>query len=176
MYPNGTMNRGRETQRIRTDDQHLGRDCRWLYCAKAGRYCCGIPMIVAVSITLLGCRSMSSRANPDWIADLNRADTIVIRVEDASTTIVDEDTIRRFVDIYANAKWEPYWHTLPADGWERSIELMVDGEQLRDFAYTGVLWESEGYDSNRTATLAAADQQWMESLFDEISTTDAQQQ
>ena len=129
-----------------------------------------MPMIGIAWMTLVGCRSLSSRANPEWIADLDRTDTIVLQADDATMSITDDATIRRLADIYANAKWEPYWHTLPGN-WDRSIDLFADGDKLQHFSYTGVLWENERYDSNRTAKLADADREWIERLFAGIPTT-----
>lgn len=131
-----------------------------------------MPTLLIGCLTLIGCSSMSSQANQDWIADLNRTDTIVMHSNDATMSVTDDETIRRLTDIYSNAKWEPYWHTLPGNLGDRSIDLLADGERLRHFAYTGVLWENERYDSNRTATLLDADREWIEMLFDQIPTID----
>ena len=130
-------------------------------------------MITVAFVALVGCRSISSRASSEWIADLSRTDTIVIRVDDATLSITDNATVRRFAEIYTNAKWEPYWHTLPGSLGDRSIDLFAEGEKLQHFSYTGVLWEIERYDSNRTATLAATDREWIEALFARIPTANS---
>ncbi len=122
-------------------------------------------MITVAFMALVGCRSVSSRDSSEWIADLSRTDTIVIRVDEATLSITDNATVGRFAEIYANAKWEPYWHTLPANLGDRSIDLFAKGNKLQRFSYTGVLWENERYDSNRTAILATTDREWIEALF-----------
>jgi hypothetical protein len=125
--------------------------------------------IVFLCGACIGCQS--HRANPKWVADLNRTDKIVVRADEATMTITDPEAIDRFATIYTSAKWKPYWHTLPGNLGDRSFDMYADSNKLRHFSYTGVLWENERYDSNRTAVLSDEDQEWIESLFDDVASS-----
>lgn len=125
--------------------------------------------ILLFTPTLVGCHSMTSRADPNWEADLKRADAVVVRNLTAEQRLTDPDVIDRLARIYRGAKWEPYWHTLPGNLGDRTIDVFLGEAKLRHLSYTGVLWENERYDSNRTASLTDSDREWLESLFDSIA-------
>ncbi len=114
---------------------------------------------------------ISSNADNTWGHDLNRADTIVLNQNGRERTFVDLETISRLADIHAQSKWETYWHTLPCNLGERTIDVYLNGAKVRQMSYTGVLWEHNQGDSNRTTPLTDADRKWLESLFESISTT-----
>lgn len=119
----------------------------------------------------LGCRTFSSQPDASWSADLARTDAIELRTKLATVRVTDPGVIDRLATIHSNAPWSRYWHTLPGNRDDRSIYLYSNGKELRHFAYTDVLWESKGYDDNRTASLRAADREWLDSLFDAIPET-----
>jgi len=115
----------------------------------------------------LGCGSISTRPDPKWVKDLDNADTIVLRRKDAAPIrITNPETINHLRSIYTDSKWAPYWHTLPGDLDERTIEIYDGDTKLRAFSYTGTLWESESYTENRTTELSDVDRQWIDSLFE----------
>ncbi len=120
-----------------------------------------IPLLAAAP----GCQLSSHSPNPQWVADFQKTDSILIRVHDTQHAILDTETIKRLQDIYENAKWKPYWHTLPGNLGDRTIDLHDGDTKLRHFSYTGSLWETESYTENRTAELSISDAQWIESLF-----------
>ena len=115
-----------------------------------------------------GCRLGSNAPNPQWLADFQKTDAILIQYNNQELTVSDTETINRLQNIYTNAKWKPYWHTLPANLNERTIELREGQTKLRNFSYTGSLWESESYTKNRTAELSDTDKNWIESLFAKV--------
>ena len=123
-----------------------------------------------------GCQSLpsSGRADQNWLHDIENADSIVLRYDKSEQEFSDRDTIKRLAEIYANSKWETYWHTLPGNLGERTIDIYSDGTKLRHMSFTGVLWENERYDSNRTASLTQTDRDWIESLFNGVSTGEPQ--
>ena len=120
-----------------------------------------VPLLVAVP----GCLLSSRAPNPQWVADFQKADSILIRSHDNQHVIADSETISRLRSIYENAKWKPYWHTLPNNLGDRTIDVYNGGNKLRHFSYTGSLWETASYTENRTAELSDSDAQWIESLF-----------
>jgi hypothetical protein len=130
-----------------------------------------IPLILTLAI-LGGCRSLPISPNADntWVRDLNRADAIVLDQKGSQRTFVDPETISRLADVYAKSKWETYWHTLPSNLGERTIDIYLNGSKIRRMSYTGVLWEHNQEDSDRTTPLDEADRAWLESLFDSIQT------
>ena len=123
-----------------------------------------------VQTLFFGCRSVPISPNADrtWVRDLNSADKIILNRNETKRTFVDRETIQRLSNIYANSKWETYWHTLPSNLGERTIDVYLDGSKIRRMAYTGVLWEFNSNDSDRTAPLNDVDRAWLESLFDSI--------
>ena len=102
--------------------------------------------------------------------DLSRADAIVLNQNGRELKFVDLETISRLTDVYAKSKWETYWHTLPSNLGERTIDVYLNGTKIRRMSYTGVLWELNQEDSDRTTPLTDADRIWLESLFQSIST------
>ena len=127
-----------------------------------------------VVMLFTGCQSLpsSGRADRTWLRDLQNADLIVVRCNESEQALVDPVAIKRLAEIYADGKWEPYRTTLPAHFDERSIDIYSGDVKLRHMSYTGVLWENERYDSNRTASLNSEDRDWVESLF-EAATIDS---
>ncbi len=119
------------------------------------------PFLVAAP----GCLLSSRAPNPQWVADFQKTDSILIRGHDRQHLISDAETISRLRSIYENAKWKPYRHTLPGNLGDRTISLQDGGARLRHFSYTGSLWEAGSYTENRTAELSDDDRQWIESLF-----------
>jgi hypothetical protein len=129
-------------------------------------------LVATLLMVVAGCRAMSGSANPDqnWLRDLERADSIILRTGEYETRLSDHETIARLANIYANANWKKYWHTLPSNLGDRTIGVYMGDVKLRHLSYTGVLWESKRYDSNRTASLSQADCEWIELLFDTVPT------
>ena len=121
-----------------------------------------------------GCRSIPISPNADntWARDLNSADAIVLNQNGQQLTFVDRETISRLADVYAKSKWEVYWHTLPSNLGERTIDVYLNGSKIRRMSYTGVLWEHNQEYSDRTTPLSDADRVWLESLFNSISNGD----
>ena len=124
-----------------------------------------IAILLIALVTVHGCRIASHAPNPQWLADFEKADAISIQKNNQQVALSDADTIDRLRDIYANAKWKLYWHTLPGHLNERTIDLLDGEDRLRHFSYTGSLWETESYTENRTADLSDSDRLWIESLF-----------
>jgi hypothetical protein len=120
-----------------------------------------IPFLVAAP----SCQLSSRAPDPQWVADFQKTDSIVIRVHGRQHLVSDAQTISRLRSIYENAKWKPYRHTLPGNLGDRTIYLQDGDTRLRHFSYTGSLWETESYTENRTAELSDGDRQWIESLF-----------
>ncbi len=129
-----------------------------------------VLMLVTVTLLTAGCRFASNAPNPKWLSDFQRTNAILVTKNKSKDqlTISDTQAINRLRDIYANAKWQVYWHTLPGNLGERSITLLDGETEVRNFNYTGVLWESDSYTENRTAELSMADKQFIESLFDKV--------
>ena len=127
-------------------------------------------MLVTVTLLTTGCRLASNAPNPKWLIDFQRTNAIFVSKDKKKDqlTISDPQAINRLRDIYANAKWKVYWHTLPGNLGERTITLLDGEDKVRNFNYTGVLWESESYTENRTAELTDADTQFIESLFAKV--------
>ncbi|MDB4386561.1 hypothetical protein N9Z47_04265 [bacterium] len=124
-------------------------------------------MLAICCLSLASCRAMQSNAaNPEWVADLARTDSMIVRSGDSTARITDTAQIQRFRELYTNAKWKRYLYTLPGNLNDRTIDVYQGDNELRHFSYVGVLWENERYDSNRTATLSDNDRLWLESLFD----------
>ena len=122
-------------------------------------------LIILLPFAAHGCQLSSHAPNPQWVADFQKANSILIRNHDNPYAISDAETINRLRSIYENAKWKPYWHTLPGNLDDRTIDLHDGDTKLRHFSYTGSLWETESYTENRTAELADTDARWIESLF-----------
>jgi hypothetical protein len=129
-----------------------------------------IAFILAVSPLLTcGCRLASNEPNPQWLIDFQRTKSLLIQNHNVERAVSDSETISRLQSIYANAKWKPYWHTLPGNLGDRTIDLLDGETPLRHFSYTGSLWETDSYTENRTAELSGTDRQWIESLFAVVS-------
>jgi hypothetical protein len=122
-------------------------------------------LVLAICAASNGCRSPFGRPNAKWVEDFGRTDTIQLHSKEGSRQITDSDTVSRFRDIYLNATWKTYWHTLPGNLGDRSIDLYHGDNRLRHFSYTGTLWEIES-DKVRTAELTSVDREWIESLFE----------
>lgn len=125
-----------------------------------------IPLLMAAP----GCQFATRAPSPQWVADFRNTDAIVIRRNNSQNTISDVETITRLRRIYESAKWKPYWHTLPGNLGDRTIDLHRGDTKLRRFSYTGLLWETDSYTDNRTAELSESDAQWIESLFARVPT------
>lgn len=127
-------------------------------------------MLVTVTLLTAGCRFASNAPNPKWLTDFQRTNAILVtkNKKQDQLTISDPQAINRLRDIYAKAKWQVYWHTLPGNLGERTITLLDGETRVRNFNYTGILWESESYTENRTAELSEADKQFIESLFAKV--------
>ena len=128
--------------------------------------------LLIAHIAVTGCRMASHEPKPQWLADFGSADAISIRKQQQQRVVSDAETIARLKDIYANVEWKPYWHTLPGNLNERTIDLLDGENRLRQFSYTGALWETESYTENRTAELSETDRQWIESLFSAVPESD----
>lgn len=128
-----------------------------------------IPIIFVLSMAC-GCQSLNHRADPAWLKDFARTDTIELRTKNQTQRISDAETINRLQQIYANANWQAYWHTLPASIVERTIHLYDDDEKTRRLCYGHLLWELDASDDVRTATLSDDDRAWLDGLFDPLST------
>lgn len=114
-----------------------------------------------------GCGAVSKRPDPEWAKDFDKVDMIVLhRKGEAPISINDPVTIDRLRVIYNDSKWAPYWHTLPGNLGDQTIEIYDGNTKLRTFSYTGELWESESYTKNRTTELSDVDRQWIDSLFE----------
>lgn len=125
-------------------------------------------LLLAFALSLIvGCKSMrlSPTADQNWLRDLERADSIVLRQNGFEQKLADRITIARLANIYANAKWEVYWHTIPGNFGDQTIDIYSNGTRLRRMSYTGVLWEIQRQESHRTASLSDEDCKWIESLF-----------
>lgn len=124
-------------------------------------------LTLCLMVGSLGCGAISKRPDPEWVADFDIADTLVLRRKDtAPIKITESATIKRFRSIYQESKWTPYWHTLPGNLGDRTIEIYDGDVRLRTFSYDGTLWESDSYTENRTAELDDDDRQWISSLFE----------
>lgn len=84
-----------------------------------------------------------------------------LRAGDTSIRLTDAAHIKRLNDIYSNAHWERYWHTLPASASDGTITLHSDSHELRRLSCTGTLWEIDAYDDVRTARLDSNDRRWL---------------
>ncbi len=122
-------------------------------------------LVISLLAAATGCRLSSRAPKPNWVADFKKADSILIRSHDNQYVISDAETISRLRNIYENARWKPYWHTLPGNLDDQRIDLQYGDTRLRHFSYAGSLWETESYTENRTAELSDSDAQWIESLF-----------
>lgn len=122
-------------------------------------------LIVALFAGFAGCQLSSDRPSPQWLTDFNNTDSIRIRRHDDQLVISDSKTIDRLRSIYENSEWKPYRHTLPGHFGDRTIDLQDGETTLRQFSYTGSLWETESYTENRTAALSSSDSQWIDALF-----------
>lgn len=122
-------------------------------------------LIITLLIAAPGCLHSSRAPHPQWVADFQKADSIIIRIHNNQHQISDAETISRLRSIYETAKWKTYWHTLPGNIGDRTIYLQDGDTRLRHFSYTGSLWETESYTENRTTELSDRDRQWIESLF-----------
>ncbi|MEL6110595.1 MAG: hypothetical protein AAFU85_31705 [Planctomycetota bacterium] len=122
-------------------------------------------ILIATIIGSVGCRLSSNVPRSTWQADFQKADSLLIRVGDRETVMTERAKIDRLNDIYVNARWKPYRHTLPGNLGEKVIVLRNGDDELRRFSYTGGLWETESYTRNRTARLSDEDAKWVKSLF-----------
>ena len=123
-----------------------------------------------------GCRSvrLSPTADQNWLRDLNRADSIVLGRQNVEHKISDREAITRLARIYSTAEWKTYLHTLPGNLDDRTIDICLNGSKLRHMSYTGILWEIQNYESNRVASISIEDCEWIESLFDFLSTAETE--
>ena len=137
-----------------------------------------IGFTIAAAVLSVGCRSLPISPNADrtWMHDLQRADSIVLKLRGngAERTLTDQTSLSRFSDLYSAAKFETYWHTLPGNLGERTIGIYANGEKLREMSYTGVLWERSDELDDRTARLSDADSDWLEGLFEAMKTGSSQ--
>ncbi|XZE52881.1 hypothetical protein SH139x_004588 [Planctomycetaceae bacterium SH139] len=142
----------------------LGDRCRYLAAVEASMRLARL-LIIPLLVAAPGCQLSSRAPNPQWVADFQKSDSILIRSHGKQYVISDTETINRLRNIYEDAKWKPYWHTLPGNLGDRTIDLQDGDTKLRHFSYTGSLWETESYTENRTAELPDSDAQWIASLF-----------
>ena len=122
-----------------------------------------------------GCHLPSHAPDPNWIADLQRADRMRLESKDGSLEISDPQAVDRMRKIYAQSEWEPYWDTLMVDPENRSVTLYDGATKLRSFGYAGGLSEAGSYTDVRTAALSEVDREWFDSLFATISQSDDKQ-
>lgn len=113
-----------------------------------------------------GCQLPSRAPSPQWTTDFQSTDSLVIRSQKGQYTISDAETLDRLREIYTNANWNRYRHTLPADLGVRTITLQDGGTKLLQFNFTGTLWVTESYSENWTAELSDSDAEWLTALFD----------
>ena len=59
-----------------------------------------IPMLVAAT----GCQLSSHAPNPQWVADFQKTDSILIRSHDNQYVISDAETISRLRNIYEKSR------------------------------------------------------------------------
>lgn len=128
-----------------------------------------VPVLIAVSVAVVGCGLSSRAPKSQWLSDFQKADSILIQSNGHQRTVTDPQVVRRLHGIYADSNWMPYQYTLPGDIGDRTIELRLANTTLRRFSYTGSLWETESYTGNRTAELPDGDTQWIESLFEHVT-------
>ena len=137
-----------------------------------------IGLTIVTAVLSVGCRSLPISPNADstWIQDLQRADSIVLKLREigAEQALTDQTSLTRFSNLYSSAKFETYWHTLPGNLGERTIEIYSNGEKLRKMSYTGVLWEHSDKLDDRIARLSDADSDWLEGLFEAMKTGSSQ--
>lgn len=109
-------------------------------------------LILASIATASGC-SFSRQANPAVLDRLSAIDQIQIR----NVALTDPADIDRFREIYANASWERYFATMPAD--IVSVSCIQDGSEALRLRYGGgCLWESTG---DRIGRLDPEDAAWL---------------
>lgn len=128
------------------------------------------PLFIA---GIVGCQLTSTAPNPQWLADFDKADSLLIQKHARKHVTSDPETIKRLQDIYENARWKPYRATLPAGLDARTINLQDRGTILRRFSYHGVLWETSSHTQCRTAEISGSDAAWIESLFTVVSDADS---
>ncbi len=128
----------------------------------------GRLLMITFLVAAQGCLLSSRSPNPQWLADFQKTDSILIHSHGKKHRISDAETINRLRSIYENAKWKTYRTTLPGNIGDRTIGLQVGDTRLRHFSYTGLLWETGSYTEIRTAELSDHEMQWIESLFDLI--------
>ena len=130
-----------------------------------------ISAIVLVLTIFVGCRSLpiSPNADRNWVDDFQIADKMVVTSYRVNWEITDPAVLKRLASIYSNAKFETYWHTLPANLGKQTIEVYSGDTKLRKMSYTGVLWEHSKEMADRTARLTVEDRKWLDSLFDSIA-------
>jgi hypothetical protein len=123
-------------------------------------------ILIAVAV-YSGCSRLSKRPKNEWLLDLDRADTIVLRSDRSVVcSITDSDSIRRMRSIYADSKWVPYRATLPNGLDKKVIDICAGDSMLRRFSlFADELWECTSYTENRTTKLNAEDRQRLESMF-----------
>ena len=123
--------------------------------------------ILAIVSSVCGCRSISHQADPAWLSDFSRTNTIELYTKSGSRKTSDPATIERIQQIYNGSEWSTYQTTLPASIMERIIYLYDDDVKLRRLCYSqpGTLWEFDASDDVRTATVSNDDRAWLNELF-----------
>jgi len=130
-------------------------------------------ILFALLLASQGCRTFSGRPDPSWSADFDRAEALSICSLDGTLDVSEPETIERFSEIYANAKWKYGWHTIAVYPDDSLALLRADGTALRTFRYNDVLWELDDRNGVRTAELSDADRTWIDSLFARLPKPDA---
>ena len=128
--------------------------------------------LFALILTALGCRSMSSRPDPDWNADFDRAKVLSIGSVDGVLDVSDPGTIEQLSRIYTDAKWVYSWNTYATYPDDTLVLLSADGAALRTFHYNGSLWELDDRNGVRIAELSETDRSWIELLFARLPDSD----
>lgn len=124
--------------------------------------------ILAIVSTVCGCQAIPHQADPAWLTDFAKTDTIELHTQNDSRKTSDPATIERIQRIYSVAEWNAYRVTLPASIMNRVIYLYDDDVKLRRLCYSqsGTLWEFDASDDVRTATVSGDDRVWLDKLFD----------
>ena len=109
-------------------------------------------IILALFATLAGC-SMSRQSNPVALKRFSTVDEIRVR----NVTLTGPADIERFRSIYANAFWEHFFATMPAD--VVCVACFDNRNEVLTLGYGGgCLWEPGG---ERVGRLDSADAEWL---------------
>ena len=124
--------------------------------------------ILAIVLSASGCQTISHQADPAWLTDFSRTDTIELYTQNGSRTTSDLATIERIQKIYSVSQWSTHRVTLPSSIMHRIIYLYDDDVELRRLCYSqpGTLWEFDSSDDVRTAKVSDDDRVWLDELFD----------